>query len=537
MKKRYVWLFLGLCWFCVSTSVHAAKQTLTSMVNTPLTTLDSTKYAVASDSEAITAYAEGLYTYDAQQHIVLGVAAKAPTVNRAKTQYTFTLKHTRWSNGQPVTADDFVYAWQRLANPKRKSRNASKVAFLKNGAAVVSGKRPYTALGVKALGKYRLQITLAQPTPYLSRTLVGAALVPINRHFAHQMGAKYGTAARYVLANGPFQIQNWNGTQDKQWRYVKNPDYWDAAQVTLQRVKLRVVRTSKQAARLFDRGQLDYAQLTDQTVQRYTGYKVLHQRQTITAAYLFFNTQAVDLKNLALRQALAQSFDKRLLVDGVLRNGSEPLNGLIPEQLIKTPTHQRDYRTAVGKLTNTSYNVRRATKAWHKAQAQLGRRRLTVTLLLSNTPQNLQIGRFLQAQMQHTLPGLTVNLKTVSLEKRIQLEGKGQFQIVLGMWTPTDTDPANYVGFFKSTSLMNVSHYQNAAYDRGLAELSGRLATQPSPRMHKIKSLEQQAVSKATVVAPVYQSSQTYLQAQRVKGLQVSKLGSMVNYKFTHIQS
>ena len=84
---------------------------------------------------------------------------------------------------------------------------------------------------------------------------------------------------------------------------------------------------------------------------------------------------------------------------------------------------------------------------------------------------------------------------------------------------------------------MNVSHYQNAAYDRGLAELSGRLATQPSPRMHKIKSLEQQAVSKATVVAPVYQSSQTYLQAQRVKGLQVAKLGSMVNYKFTHIQS
>lgn len=535
MKKQYLGgLLLGLCWLLFSTSAGAAKQTLNSMVNTPLTTLDSTKYAVASDSEAITAYAEGLYTYDAQQHIVLGVAAKEPTVNRDKTQYTFTLKHTCWSNGQPVIADDFVYAWQRLANPKRKSRNASKVGFLKNGAAVVSGELPYTKLGVKALSKYRLRITLARPTPYLSRILVGAALVPISRTYAHGLGDKYGTAAQYVLANGPFKIQNWQGTHDQRWRYVKNPHYWHADQVTLKSVQLRVVPTSKQAARLFDDNKLDYAELTDQTVQRYTGYKVLHQRQTVTSAYLFFNTQQAQLKNLALRQALAQSFDKRLLVDAVLRNGSQPLNGLIPAQIARAAKNQ-DYRTAVGKLATTNYDIRAAAKDWHVAQQQLGHKQLTLQLLISNTPQNLQIGRFLQAQMQHTLPGLTVKLKAVSLTKRIQLEGKGQFQMVLGMWTPTDTDPANYVNFFKTNSLMNVSKYHNVAYDRGLARLSNGLASKPTQRLAEIQRLEQQAVAKATVVAPLYQSSQTYLQDQKVHGLQVSRLGSMVNYKFAKI--
>lgn len=525
-------LVSGALW--QGTSVHA-DQVMRSTTNVPVTTLDVSTYASTADAEAIQAQSEGLYTYNAHNRIMLGVAKQKPTVNQARTRYTFQLRHTHWSNGDEVTASDFVYAWRRVVDPATGSRNASKLSVIKNAVAITAGKKNVTQLGVKAIGKYTLQITLAAPSQYLPQLLAGRAFGPLDQSYVERVGSKYGTSSKYTVSNGPFTVQNWTGSRDRHWSYVKNSQYWDRKVVKIQQVKIAMIATSAKAAALFDQGKVAYAQLTDRTLQRYIGQKVIHQELTKTAAYLFFNTQQKQLQNVHLRRAIAHSYNKVLLARGVLRDGSSPLNGLIPTGLVKYPVHHRDYRAAEKGVATSKYSLRQSHKEWLLAKKQLHTSNIKLQLLVSNAAGNQNMAEFMQAQLQHNLPGLKVSIKTVTLAQRIKLEEAGHFQMVIGTWTPNSPDPANYVSFFASKSLANVPQYSNRRYDQGLRDLSGCLANRSVARWRKIQQLEKQAIQGATVVAPIYQQGVTYLQKPNVTGLNLSSFGAIVNYKYVRL--
>lgn len=518
-----------------TTTVQAQPTVIQSATSVPVTTLDSGHYASTADAEAIHAQSEGLYTYDAQNHIMLGLARAKPTVNRAKTVYTFQLRHTKWSNGEPLTASDFVYAWRRVVDPATQSRNANKLAVIKNATAITAGKKSVKTLGVQAVGKYTVKVTLASPTPYLAQLLEGRAFAPLNQHFVEQRGRQYGTSSANAVSNGPFIVKNWQGSHDHQWTYAKNPYYWNRKSVKVSAVNIKMISSSAKAAAQFDQGKLDYAQLTDQTLQRYVGQKVLHQELTSTEADLFFNTRKPQLSNVHLRRAIAYSYNKVLLTRGVLRDGSAPLNGLIPVNLVKDPVHHKDYRDDDHAATS-EYNLQQAQHEWRQAKQQLKTQNVKLQLLVAKTDSNLKMAKFMQAQMQHNLPGLTVTIKAVPLAKRIVLEGQGKFQLVIGTWTPSNPDPADYVGFYRSNSLANVPKYSNAKYDQGLNEITGQLATKPMQRWRKVQQLERQAIKEAVVVSPMYQQGLTYLENSKITGLQFSPYGSIVNYQYVQLK-
>lgn len=146
---------------------HHKSQTKRSEMNIslqePVESLDSNLYASLNASSLISATDVGLYTTNAKGKPINAIAAGKPTVSADRLTYTYKLHHYKWSDGSAVTADDFVYAWERLVNPKYNSRNASRADFLKNAAAIRAGKKSVTTLGVRALSKYRLQVTLSEP--------------------------------------------------------------------------------------------------------------------------------------------------------------------------------------------------------------------------------------------------------------------------------------------------------------------------------------------------------------------------------------
>ncbi|MFC6171898.1 peptide ABC transporter substrate-binding protein [Loigolactobacillus jiayinensis] len=513
-------------------SVAAKSTVFHSTSNATIESLDSTKYALAVSTEAIKAYAEGLYTYGKTNQVVPGMVTGQPQVNAAKTVYTFTIRAAKWSNGTAVTADDFVYAWQRLANPKTASSNAYQIDIIKNGAAVRAGKKSVSELGVKALSSHKLQVTLTQPVPYLKQYLTGASFVPINRKYAEAQGAKYGTSAKHVIANGPFIVKGWTGINDK-WTYVRNANYWDAKNVKLDKATIQVVKESATAANLFDNQQIDYAVLGDSNLQRYTGKKVLHKATTPTIGYISINNKRTTTSNRHLRLALAQAFNKKSLTKNVLKDGSTPLNGLIPTNFAKSPSG-KDYRNSTGQFL--TYAPSKAKANWKLAQKELNKKKVTLELLVADTPQAKNVGEYLQGQIEKNLAGVTISIKSVPVAQRIAAEKAGNYDLAFGTWAPDYADPVDFLSLYQSASDLNFSKYQNSSYDQKLTAITSTLATNTTARWQKMQAAEKQLIQQDAALAPVYQAGVTYLQRGDVSGLNLSPFGSIVNYKYVDVK-
>lgn len=191
---------------------QAKTQTMNTYVSNEISTLDSSKYGDTTSSEVLQNSMEGLYRFDKNNKAIL---AGATSVKHSKDQrvYTFDLrKNTKWSNGDPVTATDYVTAWRRTVDPKNSSLDSDSYAIIKNGTKITQGKAPVNSLGIKALGKYKLQITLAYPIPYLPEILEGAQFYPQNTKLVKKLGSKYGTSSKNLVYNGPFTVTGWTGS-------------------------------------------------------------------------------------------------------------------------------------------------------------------------------------------------------------------------------------------------------------------------------------------------------------------------------------
>ncbi|KRL20915.1 oligopeptide ABC transporter [Lactobacillus gallinarum DSM 10532 = JCM 2011] len=219
-------------------------------------------------------------------------------------------KNAKWSNGDPVTATDYVTAWRRTVDPKNSSLDSDSYAIIKNGTKITQGKAPVNSLGIKALGKYKLQITLAYPIPYLPEILEGAQFYPQNTKLVKKLGSKYGTSSKNLVYNGSFTVTGWTGSNLK-WVYKKNPNYWNKKDIALNKVNVQVVQTPSTGVNLFRSGQLDYAALTSDFVKQYEKNPNFHTRITPTNGYLSFNIKKKVTGNVHIRRAISQAIDKR----------------------------------------------------------------------------------------------------------------------------------------------------------------------------------------------------------------------------------
>lgn len=188
---------------------------------------------------------EGLYRLGKDNKPVPGVAESYEVSQDGKV-YTFKLrKDAKWSNGDPVTAHDFVFAWRRVLDPKTASEYAYIMYDIKNAEEINQGKLPVDQLGVKALDDYTLQVELKNPVPYFVSLTVFSSFMPQNEKFVKSQGEKYGLEANTTLYNGPFVLSEWKHEQG--WTYKKNPNYWDKDNVKLETINVKVVKDTATA--------------------------------------------------------------------------------------------------------------------------------------------------------------------------------------------------------------------------------------------------------------------------------------------------
>ena len=508
----------------------SVEQKLSIATQGELATLDSALYNDVPSSDMIGQVFEGLYRVKNGTEVEFGQAESVKVSDDGLT-YTFTLRDgLKWSDGSPVTAADFEYSYQRLADPK-SGASVQSVDVFKNAAAVRKGEKEVSELGVKALDDKTLEVTLEYPAPYLPKLLSGSRYMPVSKAVHSAKGDKYGTSADNVVTNGPFTIQDWNGT-NLEWKLVKNDNYWDAANVYLKDVQVQVIKENSTGADLFDAGQLDYTTLTDQFVQEYTGADDFHTASKATIGYLSFNTQREATANADLRRAIAQAFDKQVYADSVIQDGSKVLNNQVPKDFDVNEAGE-DYQTAAGPMLE--YNLEAAQADWAKAKAALGKDTIELQLLTSDVGLSKRTAEFLQAQLEANLPGLKLTISSVPLKNRLEFQRQSDFDIFYGTWAPDYQDALNFIEQYKTGGGINFAKYSNAEYDKLVEQARNEYANDPAKRRQALIQAETIGIKQDAVAAPIYQSATSYLLKARVKNFEVMPFGRTINLRPVYV--
>lgn len=508
----------------------SVEQKLSIATQGELATLDSALYNDVPSSDMIGQVFEGLYRVKNGTEVEFGQAESVKVSDDGLT-YTFTLRDgLKWSDGSPVTAADFEYSYQRLADPK-SGASVQSVDVFKNAAAVRKGEKEVSELGVKALDDKTLEVTLEYPAPYLPKLLSGSRYMPVSKAVHSAKGDKYGTSADNVVTNGPFTIQDWNGT-NLEWKLVKNDNYWDAANVYLKDVQVQVIKENSTGADLFDAGQLDYTTLTDQFVQEYTGADDFHTASKATIGYLSFNTQREATANADLRRAIAQAFDKQVYADSVIQDGSKVLNNQVPKDFDVNEAGE-DYQTAAGPMLE--YNLEAAQADWAKAKAALGKDTIELQLLTSDVGLSKRTAEFLQAQLEANLPGLKLTISSVPLKNRLEFQRQSDFDIFYGTWAPDYQDALNFIEQYKTGGGINFAKYSNAEYDKLVEQARNEYAKDPAKRRQALIQAEVIGIKQDAVAAPIYQSATSYLLKARVKNFEVMPFGRTINLRPVYV--
>ena len=228
---------------CGSKGNSFKKQSMTWMDPAELVTMDPSKYTDQYSCEELTNTMEGLVRLGKNSKVEPGIATNWKESPDGKT-WTFNLrKNAKWSNGDPVTAKDFVYSWQRTVNPKTGSEYAYLFDGIHNATKATQGKVSPKSIGVKAEGNNKLVVTLDKRIPYFKLLMGFPLFFPQNQKFVEKTGSKYGTSSKYTLANGPFVQKGWTGS-NLTWKLIKNKTYWDKNKVKLDQINFSVQKNA-----------------------------------------------------------------------------------------------------------------------------------------------------------------------------------------------------------------------------------------------------------------------------------------------------
>lgn len=492
--------------------------------------LSSMDTGVATDGtafEAIAATIEGLYQQDAAGNIIPGMAIKEEVSEDGKTRI-FTLRDAKWSNGQPVTANDFVFAWRRLADPKTASQYGYmvEVAGIKNAAAVQKGEKAASELGITAVDSKTLKIELDYPVPFFDQLVSFPVYYPINEEFYNKYKEQYALTPEAILANGPFKMTEWN--QGANYTMVKNEQYYDADKVKIDGLNFQVVKDAQSAMVAFEQGTVDYVKLTGEMVEQYRNSPEFINTLGGYLWYLSPNQKVAGLENLNLRMALALSFDKEQIAEYLLKDGSIAANFAVPVKLAVGPDG-KDFRETAPTYLNT--NKEKAKEYFEKAKVELGKDKFSYELLFEDTEASKKVAEYLKSEIETNLVGMTINLKQQPKKARLQLMRNKTYDIGLTRWGPDYADPMTYLDLWITGGSSNYGNWSNEKYDKLIFDVSkGDLTGKPLERWEALKEAEKVCLDDAAII-PVYQTGSAVMINKNLTGFEFHSVGIPTIYK------
>jgi len=434
--------------------------------------------------------------------------------------WTFHLRpQAKWSNGDPVTADDFVYSWRRLTDPKTASPYGSYLAsaYVLNAAAINAGSKPPSELGVKALDAHTLQVTLSEPNAYLLKQLVHFPVLPVNRKVVEQYGKNWTQPAHFV-GNGAFRLSEW--VVNEKVVVERNPLYWDNANTVLNKVTFLPIQGFPEVAR-FRAGEVELGYTTPpelyQQLKKTLGDQQLVTYPLLSTSYFAFNNRQTPFNDVRVRQALNLALDKEIIAGKVLGYGQQPAWTF-------TPTGAGGYRLQAGAAAGLTPEQRHAQAKKLLAEAGFNAENpLRFTVLYSN---DATIKKIVIAAAAMWKKNLGVEAGLQSQERKVTLDNinRGQYSVAFTRWLADYDDPSTFLNVFRADSSENSPKYRNPEYDRILHQATA------APTPQQVQQYFQQAeavLAVDTPVAPVYYEANATLIKPYVKGIDFTRQGAL----------
>jgi oligopeptide transport system substrate-binding protein len=423
-------------------------------------TLDPHKANLIAESWVIGDLLEGLTTDGPDASPAPGGATRWET-SADGLVWTFHLRRdAKWSDGAPVTADDYVFGLQRLLDPKIASIYAYLGYVIKGGQAISAGKAAPDTLGAKALDPYTLQLTLEHPAPYLPELAKHQSFYPAPRHVVAKYGDGWVAPGRYV-SNGPYRLVAWR--LGDHITLAKNPRFHDAAQVCFDRVDYFATPDAISAERRVQRGELDAA-------NTFQSNRIEHLREampphvrthtSLATLYLSFNTRDVaPLKDLRVRRALSESIDREFLTAKLLRAGQLPAYSWVPPGTANYP-YGAQARWAKASLAARQAEARRLLASAGYGPAHP----LKLEIKTTTNTESLLIVQAIQADWRAV--GVEAGLVQNDGPVAFAAYANRDFQVGAMVWYADFNDPMTFLGLMKSdTGAQNYGDYRNPAYD------------------------------------------------------------------------
>jgi len=505
-------------------SASGDASTVTVAIDADLNTMD---YEIATDGNSFIMQSlvmSGL-TELAADGSPLPELAESWDVSDDGLVYTFHLADAKWSNGDPVTASDFVYAWQRLDNPDTASEYAFilDTVHIANAAAVNAGEADPSELGVKAVDDKTLEVTLTLPCDFFLSLLAFPSFFPLNQKFYEAQGDQFALSPDNLLYCGPYTMTGYQ--QGSEYTFEKNPDYFKADQMTdyVDKIVFRYLQDTQSAMLDYQSGNLDVVKLQGDQVDQYSGTEGFTNRMTGYLWYLSidFNTSVhpenSQFANVNLRKAMSLAIDRDTIATNVLKDGSIGADGLIPKDLATGPSGE-DFRAENGKLTE--YNLDQAKEYYAKALEELGTDTVSFELLYEDSEASKAVAEYIQSNLKAI--GMDVTLNSKPKKTRLQLMNDKDYNVALTRWGPDYADPETYFDLFTTDNTANNSgSYSNADYDALVkAAGSGEDATDSAKRWQDYLDAEKIIVQDDPGVIPVYQNGGAMMINPKVTGIE-----------------
>ncbi|HFK1763921.1 peptide ABC transporter substrate-binding protein [Bacillus wiedmannii] len=508
---------------------EAKKQVLNVTVSEEIPSLDTAKTMDGTSAHVMQNIFEGLYVLDDQDQPIPAVAKSFKRSEDGK-KYTFDLrKDAKWSNGDSVTANDFMFAWKRAINPETASQYAYMLFHVKNAKEINKGTMALDNLGVKAINDYKLEVELEQPIPYFLQLLALPIYLPQHESFLKEQGKNYALEPSNLIYNGPFVLEKWKHEQEFQLK--KNASYWDEKKVKLDEINFQIVKDTMTAVNLYEAGNLDRVPINSQFVDKYKGNKELHMSSEPGMAMLRFNEKNNALANKKVRQSISLALNKEDFVTHFINNGAKSASGLVPAGHINEETG-KDFRKENGDLS--PYDLQNAKKIWTEAKKELGVDEVNLEFLTYEQDNAKRMAEYIKGDLEKHLQGLTIQIKQQPFKQKLQLEQTGDYDISMANWGPDYKDPISYLELFTTDNQNNKMNYSNRHYDELIKKAKSDLVLNQKKRWEALQEAERILLDDAAV-APLYQMGSAYLQKDYVKGIEKHQFGGVYTYKNAYI--
>lgn len=509
-------------------------------------TMDSSLAEASTSFTALNQTNEGLYIQNEKSEIVEGVAEGDPETNADGTVFTVKIKEAAvWENDEPVTAKDFVFAWQRslkpeLASPYGPYMMGGKIKGAQEIVEAASKKQPVKldTLGVKAIDDKTLEVQTAKPmsVEFFKGLMAFGTFLPLNEKFVTEQGDKYAATAENLLSNGPFKLTKWDGPTAQEWVFEKNEKFHDAKNVALTKLQYNVVKDSQTAINALETGEADVTGLlSSDLVPQYEEDERMVRWLDSAIFWLKMNQEGKApgnkaLQNVNIRKAISMGFDKEGLTSGILLNGSVPANYAVPAEFVKDP-EGKDFREANGDML--PYNPEEAKKAWETGLKELGMKEVEIRYLGGDTESAKKSDAYMKDQLEKNLPGLKVKLESVPFKIRLDRDNSQDYDLQFAGWGPDYPDPISFSDLWITDGGSNRMGYSNPEYDKLLKEAQS--TNDQVKRYEALAKAEKIVVEEDAGIAPVYQRANNVLVAPKVKGYNYHQFGPDHSFRYVSI--